>query len=159
MKRSRTRYDESLEETTTVYTLPWRVLEALRMPDMPQGPSVPGLCQSCWQDTEAWPEEETSRTEQLAMPAEFDDDSVTVSMSRPSPKNTCSPRESELDDQLWIRKDDRIVGPVTTTLVLLGIVTGRVPPDCDVISERDRVWRPLASTTPFAQAVWAWSES
>lgn len=56
------------------------------------------------------------------------------------------------NEDWWVKNADSLVGPVTTTLLLAGISAGRVPLSCEVLSVRERVWRPITSTEPFAEA-------
>jgi hypothetical protein len=56
------------------------------------------------------------------------------------------------NEDWWVKNADRMVGPVTTKLLLAGIVAGRVPLSCEVLSIGERIWRPITSTAPFDEA-------
>lgn len=117
---------------TAVCSPPWLVPEALR----PNGRALrsrgaPGTCR-------------------------LDDESTTLSAVYPSdqrPGESHRSPEEDPADRWWLRTGLALVGPVTSTRLLLGIVTGRVPEDCEVLCLREPTWRPLASTAPFAEAL------
>jgi hypothetical protein len=94
-----------------------------------------------------------SEIRRIRPPAADGEEEVTVSMGR---RATRAELESEPDsdpaDALWVRNADRLVGPVSMALLLAGIAAGRVPRGSEVLSLRERIWRPLRSTTPFAEA-------
>jgi len=96
---------------------------------------------------------EPSESGELRPQAEEAEDEITAAMGRRATREELE-SQPDLDpaDLLWVRNDDRLVGPVTAALLFAGIAAGRVPRGSEVLNVRERIWRPLALAVPFAQA-------
>lgn len=55
-------------------------------------------------------------------------------------------------DQWWIYRDGAIVGPVTTELVIRGLMAGKIPHDARVRADEVSDWAPILSLDHFADA-------
>ena len=60
----------------------------------------------------------------------------------------------QISDARWmVRNGSRKVGPVSTGLLIAGILAERVPASCDVRRVGSSNWQPLHQAAPFAEAL------
>jgi hypothetical protein len=152
--RSRLR-SEGERDIPTVRTTPWWAEEELTM----CREDVTGRVPPWWLWEEALDESEGNRlseetTARGRLSSQLGDDDPTPAPRR-SPRRrgpAAQSRGFDPHEDWWVKNADSLVGPVTTKLLLAGILAGRVPLSCEVLSVKERIWRPVISTAPFDEA-------
>ena len=148
-------WSEGEWDIPTVRTAPWWTEEELAMCREDVTGQFPPWW--LWEEVHGEPDsdplsEETTNRGRLS--SQLGDDDPTPAPRRMPRRRGAEVSADEFDpnEDWWVKNADRLVGPVTTKLLQAGIRAGRVPLSCEVLSVRERIWRPVTATPPFDEA-------